>query len=149
LRLPLTSNVRAQSVGVEAGENEVAGSITVSVNGSGGGVGVSIGGAWYSRVVDGARKHLPYGTQLVQQIYGAGDDSGEQWADLCEVSSEGFNAFYRAIRRSMEQAATELFDANCRPRPTPYGTETDREIVEALEADPRLDPSMREHHNAP
>jgi len=122
----------------------MAGSITVSMKGAQGGVAVSIGGGWYARVVDGAREHIASEMgHYIDQIYGAGDASGEDWADLTEVSAEGFNVFYRAIRQSIEINAKRLFDDEGMPRPTPFGTETDQEIITKLEADPRFDPGSR------
>ena len=122
----------------------MAGSITVSMKGAQGGVAISIGGGWYARVVDGAREYIPKEMEhYVNQIYGAGDVSGEDWADLTEVSAEGFNVFYRAIKQSIEVNAKRLFDDAGKPRPTPFGTEMDHEIVTKLEADPRFDASYR------
>jgi hypothetical protein len=123
----------------------MAGNITVSMGERGtGGVGISIGSGWYARVVDGARRYFPKGAEhYIDQIYGKGDTGGEDWADLVDVSAEGFNVFYRAIRQSMEEQARKLFDDAGKPRPTPFGTETDGEIVTKLESDPRFDPKSR------
>lgn len=123
----------------------MAGSITISSSKNGKTpVGISIGSDWYSRVVDGARQYFPKGLErYIEDIFGKGDEGGEDWADLTEVSQEGFNAFYSAIRRSMEVQVKQLFESEGQQRPTPFGTMTDAEIVEKLEADPRFDPTAR------
>ncbi|KIQ32705.1 hypothetical protein RT97_11640 [Variovorax paradoxus] len=119
----------------------MAGSITVSKGKHGAkGVTISVGSEWYTLVVDAARQYFPASaTHYVEQIYGEGDEGFGDWADLREVSAEGFNIFYRAIRRSIEAQARCLFDSDGRSRPTPFGTYTDSEIIAKLEADPRFD----------
>jgi hypothetical protein len=123
----------------------MAGSITVSKGEHGAkGVTISIGSGWYTLVVDAARQYFPVdAAHYVEQIYGEGDEGIGDWADLRHVSAEGFNIFYRAIRQSMEVQAKRLFDEAGKPRPTPFGTETDYEIVTKLEADARFDPNSR------
>jgi hypothetical protein len=105
------------------------------------GVAVSMGGYWYELVVVGARNHFPAGSErYIEEIYGAGDLSGENLANLVHLSAQGFNLFYGAIRRSIEQQAKKFFDERGMPRPTRYGADVDEEIITKLEADPRFDP---------
>ena len=120
----------------------MAGSLIISMPVGEGtpGVSVSIGGDWYARVVDGARRFFPSGSEhYVEKIYGAGDASGEDWADLSTLSEEEFNVFCQAIIKSIEHQMRELFDKEGRPWPTVDGTPVDHEILTKLKSDARYD----------